>query len=73
MSLGCNEGCKDLDYIMKTHRQWYVVAKLQRTWKNSSHRKKRIRKVDLLVIKLSFYKGKFPNQLGMSLLARRGR
>ncbi len=52
MSLVCNEGCKDLDNIMMTCRQRYVVAKVEWSWKNNSHIKKRMRKDDLLAIKL---------------------
>ncbi len=52
MSLVCNEGCNDCDYIVMTHRLWYVVPKVERSWKNNSHRKKRMRNVDLLAIKL---------------------
>ncbi len=37
---------------MMTHRQWYVVPKVELSWKNNSHRKKRIRNVHLLAIKL---------------------
>ncbi len=37
---------------MMRHRQWYVVPKVERSWKNNSHRKKRMRKVHLLAIKL---------------------
>ncbi len=37
---------------MMTHCQWYIVPKVEQSWKNNSHRKKRMRKVHLLAIKL---------------------
>ncbi len=37
---------------MMIHRQWYAVPKVERSWKNNFHRKKRMRKVHLLAIKL---------------------